>query len=112
MALHNTISHVKDLLHRIQHDIGKAEHGNKAAAQRVRTNTVKLEKIAKTYRKESISNEKQNKGQRRPAKKAASKSKPKAHAKPKTAHKAKKALARPRALSFKRPTARLPFKRA
>lgn len=122
MALHSTVSHLKDLLNRITQDIGKAEGGNKAAAQRVRTMTVKFEKTAKTYRKESISNEKQTKGQKRPKKASASKSKaksaskakpaaakhaPKAKAKPKS-----KALARPRALSIKRPTARLPIKRA
>lgn len=125
MALHSTVSHLKDLLNRISQDIGKAEGGNKAASQRVRTMTVKMEKIAKTYRKESIANEKSTKGHKRPAKKAAGKSKAKPAAKakhPAAKHapkskakakpKAKSALARPRALAFKRPTARLPIKRA
>lgn len=127
MALNNTVSHLKDLLNRITHDIGKAEGGNKAAAQRVRTMTVKLEKTAKTYRKESIANEKSTKGHKKPSKKAA-KPAAKKHAAPKAKHaapkhaakkpaakakpKAKAAVSRPRALSFKRPTARLPVKRA
>lgn len=122
MALQNTVSHLKELLSNITQDIGKAEGGNKAAAQRVRTQTVKFEKIAKTYRKESISNEKHNKG-KKPAKKAfalnkstalkgrAAPSKAKAAPK-KQKPKAKAATARPRALSLKRPTARLPVKRA
>ena len=113
---------MKDLLSHITQDLEKAEGGNKAASQRVRTGTVKLEKIAKLYRKESIKNEKQTKGTRKPAKKAAAHHKAapkKAAAKPKAAHvkakpkaKAHKAVARPRALSFKRPTAKLPSKRA
>lgn len=121
MALHSTISHMKDLLGKISQDIGKAEGGNKAASQRVRTMTVKLEKIAKAYRKESITNEKQGKGGRRPAAKKAPKAKAKAHhaparkhpaAKMKSKPKAKAALARPRALSLKKPTAKLPTRKA
>lgn len=127
MALHTTVSHLKDLLSKISHDISKADHGNKAASQRVRTMTVRLEKIAKTYRKESIASEKQNKG-KKPAKKAATKSKAKPAHKPaaKTAHKpasktaskghvkpkAKAAVARPRALAFKKPTAKLPVRKS
>lgn len=129
MALKDTTKHLRDLLSHITHDLEKADNGNKAASQRVRTGTVKLEKIAKLYRKESIKTEKTTKGTRKPAKKAAAgkakkavahkaKAAPKAKAKaavkakPKAkAHKAKasaKATARPRALSFKRPTAKLP----
>jgi hypothetical protein len=98
MALKDTTKHLKDLLNSIVHDLEKADGGNKAASQRVRTGTVKLEKIAKLYRKESIKSEKTTKGTKRPAaKKAAKKSaaKPKVtkvKAKPKakshTAHKA------------------------
>lgn len=116
MALKDTVKHMRDLLGHITHDLEKADGGNKAASQRVRTGTVKLEKLAKTYRKESIKTEKATKGQRKPAKKAAPKAKAKpAHkAKAKPAHKAKahKATARPRALSLKKPSARLPMKRA
>jgi len=35
-------------------DLIKAEKGNKTAAQRVRTGTIKFEKVAKKYRKESM----------------------------------------------------------
>lgn len=113
MALQNTVSHLKDLLGKITHDIGKAEGGNKAASQRVRTMTVKLEKVAKTYRKESISSEKQHKG-KKPAKKAKASHAKKPAAKkaaPKKAASKAKATARPRALSFKKPTAKLPARR-
>jgi hypothetical protein len=141
MALKDTTKHLKDLLNNIVHDLEKADGGNKAASQRVRTGTVKLEKIAKLYRKESIKSEKTTKGTKRPAakkaaKKAAAKPKvTKVKAKPKAkahtahkahkahkapahkapahkAHKAHKAIAKPRALSFKKPTAKLPIKRA
>lgn len=111
MALKETIKHMKDLLVNITHDLEKADNGNKAASQRVRTGTVKLEKVAKHYRKESIKTEKSTKGTRKPAKKAAGKKKaaPK-HSKVKGKAKAHKAIARPRALSFKRPTAKLPVR--
>ena len=64
---------LRDLLGHITHDLGKAEGGNKAASQRVRTGTVKLEKLAKNYRKESIVDEKRNKGSKKSAKKAVKK---------------------------------------
>ena len=73
MALKETTKHLRDLLAHITHDLEKAEGGNKAASQRVRTGTVKLEKIAKLYRKESIKAEKQTTSSKKPAKKAAHK---------------------------------------
>lgn len=114
-SLQHTITNLKDLLNKITQDLGKAEGGNKAAAQRVRTMSVRFEKVAKSYRKESISSEKNNKGVKRTAKKAAKpKAKPAAKAKPmkmKAKPKAKTAaMAKPRALSFKKPTAKLPMK--
>lgn len=119
MALKETTKHLRDLLCHITADLEKADNGNKAAAQRVRTGTVKLEKVAKLFRKESIKSEKATKGTKKPAKKAA-------HAKPKAKHHAPKAKApakhkakpkakhsaKPRALSFKKPTAKLPVRRA
>lgn len=121
MALKETIKQMRDLLNNITHDLQKAENGNKAASQRVRTGTVRLEKVAKLYRKESIKAEKNVKPTKKPAKKAAAKPAPAAKkaaaGKPKTAKvKAKskshqKALARPRALSLKKPTAKLPTRR-
>lgn len=117
MALKDTTKHLRDLLSQITTDLEKADGGNKAASQRVRTGTVKLEKIAKLYRKESIKSEKATKGTRKPAKKAAggakTKAKPaaKAKAKAKPQAKAHKATAKARALSFKKPTAKLPHRR-
>ena len=124
MALKDTIKNMKDLLNTIAHDLQKSDNGNKAASQRVRTGTVKLEKIAKLYRKESIKGEKSNspRSAKKPAKKAApkkaapskpvkkSKSPAKAPVKStvKTRSKAKAHRAHPRAMSFKRPSAKLP----
>ncbi len=119
MALKDTVKHLRDLLANITQDLEKADNGNKAASQRVRTGTVRLEKTAKAYRKESIKAEKATKGQKKPSKKPAAK-KPaakaaktpvkatvKAKAKAKTAH---KTVARSRAFSVKKPTAKLPSK--
>jgi DNA-binding protein H-NS len=105
MALNDTVKNLRNLLSHITHDLEKAERGNKAASQRVRTGTVKLEKIAKLYRKESIKTERSFKG-KKPAKKAAKPAK-KPASKP-----AKKAAHKPRALSLKKATAKLPARRA
>jgi hypothetical protein len=121
MAIKDTYKHMRDLLAHITQDLSKAEGGNKAASQRVRTGTVKLEKVAKLYRKESIKTERTSGGSKKTAKKAAHKpahkaahkaAKKTAHAKPKAKAKAHKAVARPRAMSFKRPSAKLPMRRA
>lgn len=90
MSLKDTYKHLNDLLCHICADLEKSEKGNKAASQRVRTGTVKLEKVAKLFRKESISSEKKNKGVKRPAKAG----KPKAAKKP-AAHKAAKQAHKP-----------------
>lgn len=58
MGLKETIQDMHDLLSPIIKDLNKVGRGNKAAAQRVRTRTIKLEKIAKRFRKESVSAEK------------------------------------------------------
>ncbi len=58
MSLKSTIHGIRELLEHLTIDLQKAEHHNKAAAQRVRTGTIKLEKLAKVYRKESIAEEK------------------------------------------------------
>lgn len=132
MALNDTIKQVKNLLANITQDLEKAENGNKAASQRVRTGTVKLEKIAKLYRKESIKNEKTAKKSgkkaapkaKKPAKKAAAPKAKKVVKKAAPAPKAKKAVvkakakakshrAKAHALSFKKKaTAKLPTRRA
>src|ERR1700733_15418285 len=54
MALKDTCKTMRHLLENILGDLEKAEEGNKAAAQRVRTDSIKFEKAAKLYRKESI----------------------------------------------------------
>lgn len=139
MALKDNVKHIRDLLANIQADLEKADKGNKAASQRVRTGTVKLEKIAKQYRKESVANEKKTKGSK--PKKAAVKSKAKApvkaHAKAsskapakaaakapaksaakapaksavKAKPKAKAHKAKAHAFALRRPTAKLPARR-
>jgi hypothetical protein len=114
MALKDTIKNMKDLLCQISCDIEKSDGGNKAASQRVRTGTVKLEKIAKRYRKESIQSEKSSRGGRKPAggrkaapKKAVRRPEPIKPKLLKAKLKAKAHRAKPRALSFKKPTAKL-----
>lgn len=108
MALKDTFKHLRDLINNISHDLQKAENGNKAASQRVRTSTVKLEKVAKLYRKESIKNEKATKGQKKSSKKASA---PKKASKPakavKAKGKAKAHRAHPRALVIKRSSAKI-----
>lgn len=70
MALKNTIKTMHSLLVSLKHNLEKAEKGNKAASQRVRTGSIKLGKIAKVYRKESVAAEKKS-----PVKKKKSKTK-------------------------------------
>lgn len=60
MGLKETTKTMYGLLSKITHDLAKSERGNRAAAQRVRTGTVKLEKVAKRYRKESVEELKAN----------------------------------------------------
>jgi hypothetical protein len=71
MGLKETVSHLKSLLHQMDRDLDKGMGGNKAASQRVRIHSIKFSKIAKTYRKESLAQE------RKEAKKVAPKSKKK-----------------------------------
>lgn len=73
MALKDTITTMKNLLTCISKDIEKANRGNKAASQRVRTSTIKLEKVAKLFRKESVAAGK--KGGKKAAKRAPAKKK-------------------------------------
>lgn len=68
MAYKETTNSIRDLLVKIGTDLQKAENGNKAASQRVRTMTVRLEKIAKLWRKESIVYDRSNKGKKERAK--------------------------------------------
>lgn len=98
MALKDTIKTMKGLLCEITGDLDKAEGGNKAASQRVRTGTIKLEKTAKMYRKESINAEKSGSFKKKP--KAAKKAAP-----------AKKAKPQPKPVAKKKPTAKIPTRR-
>jgi len=61
MALGKTMKSLKDLLGLLSHDLEKAEGGNKAASQRVRKNSITLQKVAKEYRRESVDYEKKAK---------------------------------------------------
>lgn len=54
MAIKDTITKMEKSLLEMMKDLEKAARGNKAAAQRVRTNSIKFAKLAKTYRKESV----------------------------------------------------------
>lgn len=54
MALKKTVEQMKKLLLEISHDLEKSDRGNRAASQRVRTNTIKFGKVSKEYRKESV----------------------------------------------------------
>lgn len=58
MTLKVTVKSMHTLLSALKRDLEKAEKGNKAASQRVRTGTIKLGKLSKKYRKESVSAEK------------------------------------------------------
>lgn len=75
MALKDTVNAMRNLLGNLTADLEKAEKGNKAASQRVRTGSIKLEKVAKVYRKESVASEKKGGAKKKaaPAKKAAKK---------------------------------------
>lgn len=113
MALNETVKHMRDLLAAISVDLEKSAGGNKAASQRVRTGTIRLEKIAKNYRKESIHAEKAGGTSRRAwgkkagAKKAKGAAKIKAHPKAKAIH----APARRHTMAMKRHTAKIPLKK-
>lgn len=58
MGLKETSNALMKLLEDCEKNLQKAASGNKAAAQRVRTGTIKLEKLSKLYRKESVAMEK------------------------------------------------------
>ncbi len=57
MGLKETINQVRQILIELTYDLEKAADGNRAAAQRVRTGSIKFAKISKVYRKESIETE-------------------------------------------------------
>lgn len=102
---------MRSLLECIQADLDKAEAGNKAAAQRVRTCSIKLEKAAKLYRKESVKAEKSGGGKKKAAKKATAKKSPPAKKAAKKKAAPKKVASPKKASTSKRATAKLPKKR-
>jgi len=61
MALNDTLNQMTNLLEDLGKDLQKVQRGNKAAAQRVRMGTIKLTKISKGFRKESVLAEKSGK---------------------------------------------------
>ena len=70
MALKDTVKKMDAMLEQLASDLMKAyEKGNKAASQRVRTNTIKFAKLSKQYRKESIAAEKGVKKKKKAVKK-------------------------------------------
>jgi hypothetical protein len=83
MALKDTVKQMKGLLEMITFDLDKAAAGNKAASQRVRTGTIRLEKLAKAYRKESIAGEKGSRPKAKAKKAAPAKKAPAKKAAPK-----------------------------
>jgi Histone H1-like protein Hc1 len=134
-SLDKIVDYMSRLLSEITTDLEKSNKGNKAASQRVRTGTVKLEKVAKAYRKESILHEKalhakakksrkapaaKAKAHAKPAAKTAAKSHAKSHAKAAPAKakahashakhpvKTQKAAVKGKAFAVKKPTAKLP----
>ena len=74
MALKDTMKNLFSLLEGLINDLNKSEKGNKAASQRVRTGSIKLEKVAKKYRKESIAAEKKGTFKKKTTAKVAKKS--------------------------------------
>jgi hypothetical protein len=112
MGLNDTTKHMREQLAALSVDLEKAAGGNKAASQRVRTGTIRLEKIAKNYRKESINAEKQG-GSKKSAKKAKAPAKAKAKAKAPAKAPAKAAAKAPakKPMMMKRPTAKLPVRK-
>lgn len=108
MALKNTVVQLRTLLGQVTKDLDKAERGNKAASQRVRTGTIKLEKTAKLFRKESVKADKENKGRPKVAKKAttAKKATSKKTAAPKKGNTKKAAAPKKAAPTKKKVTAR------
>lgn len=61
MALTDTTAKLEHLLHSLSKDLLKVSRGNKSAAQRVRVGTIRLEKVGKQFRKESVDAEKSGK---------------------------------------------------
>ena len=113
MTLKDTCKHLRSLLEAVCSDLDKSEKGNKAASQRVRTGTIKLEKIAKLYRKESVKSERGGGGGGKKKKAAAApKKKPAKKAPAKKAAKKASPVKKAASKSSKKATAKLPKKKS
>jgi hypothetical protein len=58
MSLAETMNKLETILASIAKDLEKVTRGNASAAQRVRVGTLRLEKVGKQFRKESVAAEK------------------------------------------------------
>lgn len=103
MAIGQTMKSLESYMEKMLKDLKKVAKGNKAAAQRVRTSTIKFEKIAKKFRKESM-----KAGAVKKPKAAAKKKKP---AKKKAAAKKRTTAKRTTRRTTARKTARKPARR-
>lgn len=54
MALVDTVGALETILTNVTKDLRKIGRGNKSAAQRIRVSTIRLEKLGKLFRKESM----------------------------------------------------------
>jgi hypothetical protein len=54
MSLSDTMGKLENILGGLVRDLAKVARGNKSAAQRVRVGTLRLEKVGKQFRKESV----------------------------------------------------------
>lgn len=57
MSFQKTTETLVELCETLLKDVPKALKGNKSAAQRIRTGTIKISKISKMWRKESLEQE-------------------------------------------------------
>jgi hypothetical protein len=69
MSLQETMGKLELILAGISKDLCKVNRGNRAAAQRVRVGTLRLEKVGKLFRKESVAAEKSGKLRKKKTKK-------------------------------------------
>jgi hypothetical protein len=76
MAIKDTMKTMRSMLEHLLKDLTKVERGNKAAAQRVRTGSIKFAKKAKIFRKESVAAEKKGAFKKPVSKKKTTKRKP------------------------------------
>ncbi len=69
MAFLETTEELVELLQMILEDVPKMLKGNKTAAQRIRTKTIKITKVSKVWRKESLDQEKKKNSRKKKEKK-------------------------------------------